>query len=595
MGMIDQITQETYLVPIICLLAAVATAIGHHEFYQGLQGTPPPTDEYEIFKHTFPTRFSRQQINTAIGVIFAAVVKALLSIAVGYAQQQLIWRAIKKRAVELGLIDGLFSSKTNVIDLFNVRLWWRFPCAMLLAVIYWLLPLTAVVAPATLSVNPSSLVTTHTMMAVPTIDFLYGKFRGDISGNVLGSTENYTEPLGQVTRAVTRSLFSGDVVSLEAPFSNSTYHTSFFGPVLRCQDVDKNSSAWKNQSDTIFDISNHYHTDYNYTQYEGLAGDLQQTKVNYLDFTSIATNDKNMLRANVLKYTIWDADAALATGLSPNETNWSYQAVLKVIQDNIIGSIMQNQLFWKINTSALATVLPFSNELVYLQNSSYFWLTKSGMIEGSRNTSLKDTLEDMSRNATISLASEPLLLKQLPLSDTNVTSFSYESRYTYSASILWVAYGLAIGITAISITTGCVAATLARGGYSDKFSTILRVAHNIRLSDDMEISETSGKNHLPRRLEKILVYIPCEGVAAVPGTERGARHEEQDHTHWEDETSDMKADVLAEAPLTSHDYPLSPLRQSDDAEDRDRRAEDSREDYGDVTDFYEYPSREETN
>ena len=98
---------------------------------------------------------------------------------------------------------------------------------------------------------------------------------------------------------------------------------------------------------------------------------------------------------------------------------------------------------------------------------------------------------------------------------TTVTATTYQNIYTYSASILWTAYGIAIGLAALSGLAGYAVAARAGATYSTKFSTILRVAYNVRISSGIDLSETSGKDPLPERLEKSHVFIPPEGVSGL--------------------------------------------------------------------------------
>lgn len=98
-----------------------------------------------------------------------------------------------------------------------------------------------------------------------------------------------------------------------------------------------------------------------------------------------------------------------------------------------------------------------------------------------------------------------------------VTAYMSQNRYTYSASILWLAYGVGVGVSLISILFGLYHVYSANGGYKTSFSTILRVANNVQLSTVINLSETPGKAPLPERLERTLVYIPPDGQQAPAG------------------------------------------------------------------------------
>lgn len=90
--------------------------------------------------------------------------------------------------------------------------------------------------------------------------------------------------------------------------------------------------------------------------------------------------------------------------------------------------------------------------------------------------------------------------------------------YTYSASILWTAYGLAIGASLLSVLVGFVAVARNGGTYSgSKFSTILRVVTNAQLRPTLLYDDTDGKDPVPAEVEDITVTFPrrSSGVAAV--------------------------------------------------------------------------------
>ncbi|KAJ8123182.1 hypothetical protein ONZ43_g811 [Nemania bipapillata] len=202
---------------------------------------------------------------------------------------------------------------------------------------------------------------------------------------------------------------------------------------------------------------------------------------------------------------------------------WSYMSVMEAFQDYVVGSVIEDTYDLDsstvIDTKIGLTILPFTGELGYIQ-SSIKGLNKNSFIQdgisGGNNISLKDALEGMFRNLTISLASEPALQQTDTPKNTNVIAYTYKNVYVYAPSLLWLVYGIAIGTAAISVVAGCVVATLVGGGYSTKFSTILRVAYNVRLGEAIFPEDINGKDPLPARLEKTLVYFPPDGASALP-------------------------------------------------------------------------------
>ncbi len=91
--------------------------------------------------------------------------------------------------------------------------------------------------------------------------------------------------------------------------------------------------------------------------------------------------------------------------------NWAYLAVMESFQDYIMGSVsyaLSDNLGGSptIDTNMILTTLPLANELQHLSSSINGLSQSTG-----ENMSMKDMLEAMFRNATLSLASQGLLLQ----------------------------------------------------------------------------------------------------------------------------------------------------------------------------------------
>jgi hypothetical protein len=86
---------------------------------------------------------------------------------------------------------------------------------------------------------------------------------------------------------------------------------------------------------------------------------------------------------------------------------------------------------------------------------------------------------------------------------------TYALVYLYAAQTLWLAYGIALGLTFLSILLGIVSIYYNGGfSYTTKFSTILRVAHCIDLSEPIRPEDTDGKDPTPRYIKKLTIYFP---------------------------------------------------------------------------------------
>ncbi|KAJ0302770.1 hypothetical protein COL516b_006807 [Colletotrichum fioriniae] len=139
----------------------------------------------------------------------------------------------------------------------------------------------------------------------------------------------------------------------------------------------------------------------------------------------------------------------------------------------------------------------------------FFGKQSDNQSEGNRR--IPTLLEEKFVNITLSLVSQAELNPDEPI-QANIDTEAYENIYTYSVAPLWIAYGVAVGITILSITIGTWAVVVAGSSYSSKFSTILRLAFNVQLSEYVELQDTGGEDPLPDRLENTVVAFPSRNA-----------------------------------------------------------------------------------
>lgn len=98
---------------------------------------------------------------------------------------------------------------------------------------------------------------------------------------------------------------------------------------------------------------------------------------------------------------------------------------------------------------------------------------------------------------------------------TEVHLTTLESIYIYAASKLWLAYGLAIGATALIVLLGIAAIIANDASFSNKFSTILRLSRGAQLSYELNHSVLSGRDPLPDYAKKATVRISQQLMSAT--------------------------------------------------------------------------------
>ena len=109
---------------------------------------------------------------TRISVIFTRVFSISLSIALGTAYTQLLWRRLRRTALKISTIDRLFSMSSNPLKTLHSSGITNAPTLWLAAVFLPCVPIAAIFPPGALEVV-SILNTTSFDWPVPTYDFNY--------------------------------------------------------------------------------------------------------------------------------------------------------------------------------------------------------------------------------------------------------------------------------------------------------------------------------------------------------------------------------------------------------------------------------------
>jgi len=92
----QQILSDAPVVVIGALISAILLAFGHHLFYWSLQQAG-----------SVPTSTFRQGINTSARTVFAFLVKAALTLALGTAYTQLLFNTLFRHTLSVEIIDVL--------------------------------------------------------------------------------------------------------------------------------------------------------------------------------------------------------------------------------------------------------------------------------------------------------------------------------------------------------------------------------------------------------------------------------------------------------------------------------------------------------
>ncbi|KIM96598.1 hypothetical protein OIDMADRAFT_205291 [Oidiodendron maius Zn] len=207
--------------------------------------------------------------------------------------------------------------------------------------------------------------------------------------------------------------------------------------------------------------------------------------------------------------------------------NFAYQAIMDAFGRMLVGTVSVSAYDGPqtITTQMTNTPLLETEEFNFLQGFNVtsslqtavdseprLWNGLSVKYPSNSTISMTSVIEELFKNATISLMSSPQLQPNYssPYAppDTSITITPYFIIYSYAATLLWVAYGIALGVTMLSMIPGLVSVKSNGGSYTTNFSTIIRVAHSINLSAPLQPEHTEGKEPASRDVKNLFVSFP---------------------------------------------------------------------------------------
>ncbi|KAH6614010.1 hypothetical protein C7974DRAFT_68531 [Boeremia exigua] len=230
-------------------VAGVMGALGHHFFYAHLNGKPA----------------TEQLMMVRYGTALAFFTKSMLVSCVVVCYRQRVWHTLRRKAMTINGIDGLFSATEDPTMFFlNWEMVRNGKLATLMAICSWLIPIASVLSPASLTSQPRP---TNMTMICPTVATLnltreaVFNFREEQHGNSRGNSlvyYNTTDPSGMQdgyfdyydgpSKIARRLAFSSAYLKKAQPREkaaaefcgtgwNCTYSINFMAPGYKCDDV----------------------------------------------------------------------------------------------------------------------------------------------------------------------------------------------------------------------------------------------------------------------------------------------------------------------------------------------------------------------
>lgn len=224
------------VVMVSSLLVGTALALGHHAFYASLAGSSVGSDPIDIAGWMT----TQQQINIAIGTAFAFVVKASLILACSTAYIQLLFKAINRTSFKLSTLDNWFGGLNDLWSFGCLASYWRYPLLTLVAITCWLLPIAAIISPASLSVvfdqiHPSPMLSVA--VPQPALDSMALAIYSVTTTSGMQRI-SWKGPSDEVSRVASAAAAGGAILPINPPAANASWELDFTAPRYVCDPMD---------------------------------------------------------------------------------------------------------------------------------------------------------------------------------------------------------------------------------------------------------------------------------------------------------------------------------------------------------------------
>lgn len=208
-------------------LIGLGSALALHGWYSSLNG-----------KHVGDS--NQQQRALWVGTTLAFITQISLAGSIIFAYVQTLWRALKRSVISIYAVDAGFAASSTLLSFTNLEMLSKLRLASSLALIAWCIPISSLIAPATLNVD-SILQYSGQMMNVPALQIsqagAYQEFAYYVPQRSM--LQNYLGPRTILTRLALATSATGEILRLTPPATNATYVQTFFGPYVQCVDANQ--------------------------------------------------------------------------------------------------------------------------------------------------------------------------------------------------------------------------------------------------------------------------------------------------------------------------------------------------------------------
>ncbi|KAL0634978.1 hypothetical protein Q9L58_006096 [Maublancomyces gigas] len=537
-------------IPALLLLGIIA-AVLHHVFYITLHYQNAGAE-------------SRQRWVSRIGAGLAFLCYTCFVAALTISRDQVVWMTLREDSFTLRQIDALFGASSGPLHLFHRDIFRRARTATFMALIIYIIPLTAILTPSSITVQPSS-----KQLPIPCVGRSV-RYKMDNESTAILDPLGYAFPIARTRRGDYDGPTDwGRSSAMAAAYSwnESYYHfgvdacpkqticrynTTVMLPGMTCAITDQGQGkistwapplTWSDHFDNLTVEAGKYpiflaQRDHNNTGALWVAHTWPSTKPNDTDIVSWGLI---LCRNAITRYTLTTTFIS-RTGALYKEPKSERREHLQYV-DGIIAALPPKIRTYDLNIAffdVAAELLEGSMvaDLVVenfggLVNSMNTTRTKANSIFGYRLTTgvTSDVLVDLMEVISYNMASIPPLFHGGEGSATiNTMCDVYGSVYRYKPLQLLVTYGAAAFATTIMVIFGVGALGVNGGVLNGSFSTIFFATRNPTL-DRIVIEASIDGTPSSRDLNQVkmrfgeLATHPAEGRTpyAAMGVENDLR------------------------------------------------------------------------
>ncbi|KIW34877.1 uncharacterized protein PV07_01624 [Cladophialophora immunda] len=534
-------------------LAGITLMASHHALYQSLSGQPADNALLQLWA-------------IRAGTALAFLSRLCLAVGTGVAYDQWMWVNLHAKPHEIGSLDSMFAILGNAFEFLAVRIWWRRPILALLAAMTWLLPISAIITPGTLSVQPV-LVSETGALVVPQRSFTTDSnlFCGVITD---ANTTTYASMSTGLSNPTFATVLSNSVLPLESSSTNLTFNLQFFGPAVSCDMSSDEEFSWakramleyENMTDTrVFyfgwapqpgwgpDVNGSFFasTDVQIgnNRLDFVSKDAARVFI-YLNTTGVDESGNRIpdfvgkAEAQMMTCALYNAsyDAHFevkSTGAqfvtaSPKFENWmpALSSMEGTLQDPRVRQQMNMQAVMESFVMMIGGPITYSNDISFPTTNSVYapgmnqalFPARPGLNQTDLTLLQAKQNEMLFRNITLSMR-YGVVSGTVGEDQTTASAVRqrFESQFVYEPRALLVAYGLSAFFALICVLLGVHALLHNGASYTNSFSTIVRVTRDPALSRLIaDEGDLQGAEPVPKHIHRAEVRLGRSAKSVSP-------------------------------------------------------------------------------